>query len=56
MPIALNNINNMVYAPTGGFSPLLQWQVRQLKDTDDDGLEDAATVSSTTKTRDTAAA
>src|SRR5712672_434063 len=45
LPLELNNINNLVYAPDGRLFALgYNGKVLQLKDTDGDGLEDAATV------------
>src|SRR5258706_2739194 len=45
LPIELNNINNLVYAPDGRlFALCYNGKVLQLKDPDGDGLEDAATV------------
>src|SRR5436190_11831865 len=45
LPLDLNNINNLVYAPDGGlFALCYDGNVLQLKDTDGDGLEDKATV------------
>jgi putative heme-binding domain-containing protein len=45
LPLELNNINNLVYAPDGRlFALCYNGKVLQLKDTDGDGLEDAATV------------
>src|SRR5437879_12399504 len=44
LPLALNNINNLVYAPDGRLFALgYDGDVFQLKDRDGDGLEDAAT-------------
>ncbi|MDB6109419.1 MAG: hypothetical protein JWR69_1169, partial [Pedosphaera sp.] len=44
LPLALNNINNLVYAPDGRLFALgYDGDVFQLKDTDGDGLEDTAT-------------
>lgn len=44
LPLQLNNINNLVYAPDGRLFALgYDGDVFQLKDTDGDGLEDTAT-------------
>ncbi len=44
LPLNLNNINNLVYAPDGRLFALgYDGNVFQLKDTDGDGLEDTAT-------------
>jgi putative heme-binding domain-containing protein len=44
LPLQLNNINNLVYAPDGRlFALCYDGNVLQLKDTDGDGLEDTAT-------------
>jgi putative heme-binding domain-containing protein len=44
LPLSLNNINNLVYAPDGRLFALgYDGNVFQLKDTDGDGLEDTAT-------------
>src|ERR1041384_8107013 len=44
LPLALNNINNLVYAPDGRlFALCYDGNVLQLKDTNGDGLEDTAT-------------
>src|SRR5882757_3260463 len=44
LPLELNNINNLVYAPDGRlFALCYDGNVLQLKDTDGDGLEDTAT-------------
>lgn len=44
LPVALRNLNNLVYAPDGRLFALgYDGNVYQLKDTDGDGLEDAAT-------------
>ena len=44
LPVALRNINNLVYAPDGRLFALgYDGNVYQLKDTDGDGLEDVAT-------------
>jgi putative heme-binding domain-containing protein len=44
LPLELNNINNLVYAPDGRLFALgYDGNVYQLKDTDGDGLEDTAT-------------
>lgn len=44
LPLELNNINNLVYAPDGRLFALgYDGNVWQLKDTDGDGLEDQAT-------------
>src|ERR1044071_7535814 len=43
LPLDLNNINNLVYAPDGRLFALgYDGNVFQLKDTDNDGLEDTA--------------
>src|ERR1041385_8357343 len=43
LPLELNNINNLVYAPDGRlFALCYDGNVLQLKDTDGDGLEDRA--------------
>jgi len=45
LPLDLNNINNLVYAPDGRlFALCYDGNVFQLKDTDGDGLEDTATL------------
>jgi putative heme-binding domain-containing protein len=45
LPLELNNINNLVYAPDGRlFALCYDGNVLQLKDTNGDGLEDTATV------------
>ena len=44
LPLKLNNINNLVFAPDGRlFALCYDGNVLQLKDTDGDGLEDTAT-------------
>ena len=44
LPLQLNNINNLVFAPDGRlFALCYDGNVLQLKDTDSDGLEDKAT-------------
>jgi len=44
LPLVLNNINNLVFAPDGRlFALCYDGNVLQLKDTDGDGLEDTAT-------------
>ena len=44
LPVALRNLNNLVYAPDGRLFALgYDGNVYQLKDTDGDGLEDTAT-------------
>src|SRR5881394_901116 len=44
LPLELNNINNLVFAPDGRlFALCYDGNVLQLKDTDGDGLEDTAT-------------
>src|SRR5438067_13812279 len=44
LPLELNNINNLVYAPDGRlFALCYDGNVLQLKDTDGDGLEDTTT-------------
>src|SRR5581483_2932646 len=44
LPLNLNNINNLVYAPDGRLFALgYDGNIYQLKDTDGDGLEDTAT-------------
>ena len=44
LPLALNNLNNLVYAPDGRLFALgYDGNVFQLKDTEGDGLEDTAT-------------
>ncbi len=44
LPLKLNNLNNLVYAPDGRlFALAYDGNVFQLKDTDGDGLEDTAT-------------
>jgi putative heme-binding domain-containing protein len=44
LPLVLNNINNLVYAPDGRLFALgYDGNIHQLKDTDGDGLEDSAT-------------
>src|SRR6266404_4996016 len=44
LPLQLNNINNLAYAPDGRlFALCYDGNVLQLKDTDGDGLEDTAT-------------
>ncbi|MSU57215.1 MAG: c-type cytochrome [Pedosphaera sp.] len=44
LPLALNNINNLVFAPDGRlFALCYDGNVLQLKDADGDGLEDTAT-------------
>ena len=44
LPLPLNNVNNLVYAPDGRlFALCYDGNVVQLKDTDGDGLEDTAT-------------
>src|SRR6266853_1194739 len=44
LPLELNNINNLVYAPDGRlFALCYDGNVLQIKDTDGDGLEDTAT-------------
>ncbi len=44
LPLQLNNINNLVYAPDGRlFALCYDGNILQLKDTDGDGLEDTAT-------------
>ena len=43
LPLELNNINNLVFAPDGRlFALCYDGNVLQLKDTDGDGLEDTA--------------
>src|SRR5882724_395983 len=45
LPLELNNVNNLVYAPDGRLFALgYDGDVFQLKDTDGDGLEDSATL------------
>lgn len=45
LPLALRNLNNLVYAPDGRLFALgYDGYVYQLKDTDGDGLEDASTL------------
>ncbi len=45
LPLALRNLNNLVYAPDGRLFALgYDGNVYQLKDTDGDGLEDASTL------------
>src|SRR5262252_9082540 len=45
LPLDLNNVNNLVYAPDGRLFALgYDGNVFQLKDTDGDGLEDSATL------------
>ena len=45
LPLALRNLNNLVYAPDGRLFALgYDGNVHQLKDTDGDGLEDASTL------------
>ncbi|MEY2427614.1 MAG: hypothetical protein QOJ40_499, partial [Verrucomicrobiota bacterium] len=44
LPLEVNNINNLVYAPDGRlFALCYDGNILQLKDTDGDGLEDTAT-------------
>ena len=44
LPLELNNVNNLVYAPDGRLFALgYDGNIHQLKDTDGDGLEDTAT-------------
>lgn len=52
LPLALRNLNNLVYAPDGRLFALgYDGNVYQLKDTDGDGLEDASTLFSTIPAR-----
>lgn len=45
LPVELNNINNLVYAPDGRlFALAYDGNVHQLRDTDGDGLEDASSL------------
>src|SRR5690242_16606589 len=45
LPVEVNNINNLVYAPDGRlFAFCYNGDVLQLKDTDGDGLEDSKSI------------